>query len=253
MSHLDERAILELRDGVPVDAEARTHLDACPDCQAALRLASDRATEIEQTLAELDEEFDVEAAREAVRLRVAVARGPVKPPSLPGRSHSFAWPLGRAATFLLLTAGALSALPGSPVRSWWTNPGPTAPTAEVPTGGELQRAAPRAGGRVTVSGGPIDVVLDGVDAGTMVEVVWVEGSAVAVYSAPGSDFTYSGGRVEATISGGPVTVELPRAVHPATLLVNGRTYLVSSAASLDLPGPVESQDTSGLRFVVPGA
>ena len=37
MSHLTESAILELRDGVPVDADVRAHLGECEMCRTALK------------------------------------------------------------------------------------------------------------------------------------------------------------------------------------------------------------------------
>ena len=42
MSHLTERTILELRDGVPVDADASAHLDECAVCRTALEEAEAR-------------------------------------------------------------------------------------------------------------------------------------------------------------------------------------------------------------------
>ena len=250
MSHLTERAILELRDGVPGSAESRTHLDACSECQAALLVAEDRAEEIGTALADLDETFDVETARLSVRARLGgdgrgEGPGDAEVVLNAARRLSFSWPLGRAATLLLLTAGAASALPGSPVRRWIVGPELTTEAVTQPTA--------RAGGRVTIDAGPIEVALDGVSAGTTVEVVWVAGSAVAVYSAPGSAFSYGEGRIEATISGGPVTVELPEAILPASLTVNGNIYLRSSSAGLEISGPVREQSDDRIRFMVPGA
>ena len=69
MSHLTEGAILELRDGMPVDGEARAHLDACEMCRTALEKAEGRAADIASALTDLDDRFEPESAREAVRAR----------------------------------------------------------------------------------------------------------------------------------------------------------------------------------------
>ena len=71
MSHLTERTILELRDGVPVDADASAHLDECAVCRTALEEAEARSVDIASALTDLDEGFDVASAREAVATRLA--------------------------------------------------------------------------------------------------------------------------------------------------------------------------------------
>ena len=137
MNHLTERAILELRDGVAVDAFARAHLDQCATCQTELEEAQARAAAIASALTDLDERFDVESARGAVRARLAngeaaagltngqtsgqaseQTRGHTDGETREPKVRAPFWTLGRAATFLLLTTGALSALPGSPLREF---------------------------------------------------------------------------------------------------------------------------------------
>ena len=63
MSHLTERAILELRDGVPVDADARAHLGRCDMCRTALEEAEARAADLPSAPTDLDERFDGASAR----------------------------------------------------------------------------------------------------------------------------------------------------------------------------------------------
>jgi hypothetical protein len=246
MSHLTERAIVELRDGVDVHADARAHLDECAACRAALEDAEARSVDIATALTDLDERFDVESARRAVRARLA--KGVTSVGRSRGRKapRSF-WTLGRAAAFLLLTTGALSALPGSPVREFIRGRGPPpAPSALAPA-----LSVEPVGIRMIVEDGPVVVELDQVPSGTAIEVRWVAGPAVAVRAAPGSSFSSAEGRVRATIVGGPVTVELPESIDEVSLTVNGRMYLRRSAGSEDVPGPVNERDAERIRFIVP--
>ena len=87
MSHLTERTILELRDGVPVDADASAHLDECAVCRTALEEAEARSVDIASALTDLDEGFDVASAREAVAAR---------PPPGADASRARARPSGRS-------------------------------------------------------------------------------------------------------------------------------------------------------------
>ena len=247
MSHLTERAILELRDGVPVDADARAHLGGCEMCRTALEEAEARAADIASALTDLDERFDVESAREAVRARLAKHEAGAGQRREPSVRTSF-WTLGRAATFLLLTTGALSALPGSPLREFIRGREPQAPAPS-----ELAPAVSvePVGMRVIVEDGPVVVELDQVPSGTSIEVRWVAGPAVTVLGAPGSSFTSAEGRVRATITGGPVTIELPESISAASVTVNGRMYLQRSAGGESVSGPVVERDADRIRFIVP--
>ena len=99
MSHLTERTILELRDGVPVDADASAHLDECAVCRTALEEAEARSVDIASALTDLDEGFDVASAREAVAARLAGRATTAGGGRRPSARAPF-WTLGRAATFL---------------------------------------------------------------------------------------------------------------------------------------------------------
>lgn len=244
MSHLTERAIVELRDGVPVDADASAHLEECALCRTALEEAEARSADIATALTDLDERFDVESARRAVRARLANGATSGERSSRHKAPSSF-WTLGRVATFLLLTTGALSALPGSPVREFIRGRGPQ---ASLP--GERPAAAVEpVGMRMAVQDGPVVVELDQVPLGTSIEVIFVAGSSVAVRSAPGSSFSSAQGRVQATIVGGPVTVELPESIDEVSLTVNGRMYL-SRVGGHNLFGSPPEPDSERIRFIV---
>ena len=247
MSHLTESAILELRDGVPVDADVRAHLGECEMCRTALEEAEARATDIASALTDLDERFDVESAREAVRARLEEREATAGQSREPRVRTSF-WTLGRAATFLLLATGGLSALPGSPLREFITGRGPQAPAPRV--------LAPALSGepvgmRMIVEDRPVVVELHRVPSGTSIEVRWVTGPAVTVLGARGSSFTSAQGRVRATITGGPVTIEFPESISAASLAVNGRMYLQRSAGGESLTVPAVERDADRIRFIVP--
>ena len=247
MSHLTERAILELRDGVPVDADARAHLGTCEMCRTALAEAEARAADIASALTDLDERFDVASARAAVRARLAKREAAAGQRREPRVRTSF-WTLGRAATFLLLTTGALSALPGSPLREFISGREPQAP---APSALAPAVSVEPVGMRMIIEDGPLVVELDQVPSGTTIEVLWVAGPAVTVLGARGSSFTSAEGRVRATITGGPVTVELPESISAVSLAVNGRMYLQRSAGGETVSGPVVGRDADRIRFIVP--
>ncbi|MYK06312.1 MAG: hypothetical protein F4040_00995 [Synechococcus sp. SB0670_bin_20] len=136
---------------------------------------------------------------------------------------------------VLIGASALSALPG-PFNGWiprvFSGGSPLAtPAAPAP------ESPGQVGGRMEVVDGPVLVRLENVVPGTVIDVRRVAGRAVGVLAATGSEFSYGSGEVRAAVVAGPVTVELPDGVVPATLIVNGATYLVVDATGIDVPGP----------------
>lgn len=166
-----------------------------------------------------------------------------------GTVWSVRW-LGRAAVLVLIGAGALSALPG-PFNGWIPRvfsggsplATPVSPAPEPP--GQV-------GGRMEVVNGPVLVRLENVVPGTVIDVRRVAGRAVGVLAATGSEFSYGSGEVRAAVVAGPVTVELPDGVVPATLVVNGATYLVVDATGIDVPGPATAAVGESLvTFEVP--
>ena len=158
--------------------------------------------------------------------------------------------LGRAAVLVLIGAGALSALPG-PFNGWIPRmlPGGPPPAASTSPGPELPG---QVGGRMEVLSGPVVVRLENVVPGTVIDVRRVADRAVGVLAATGSEFSYGGGEVRASIVAGPVAVELPDGVVPATLIVNGDVYLVVDAAGVEVAGPTGVADGGSLvTFQVP--
>ena len=250
-SHPTEAIILSVRDGEPVAEEVLAHLDECAACARALEEARDRAGSIEKALAALTVPARAPAAaadgpapggrrRMAAPSRLQTSRRALRTP----------WWLGRAALLLLIVAGALSALPG-PFAGWIPRIFSGAPPPEA-----APAAAPelpgQVGGRMAVSSGPVAVRLESVPTGTVVDVRRAADGSVGVLAAAGSEFSYGEGEVRVSVAAGPVTVELPEGVVPATLIVNGEVYLVLDAAGMEVTGPSTApREASLATFRVP--
>lgn len=272
MKHLDEGALLALRDeaDIPDEASAAAHLEECAACRTALEEARRTARRVSAALSALDEPFDVEAARGMVRAQVAEASAQqADAPSVVGRARDEArskrsgeatarpptrnWgrALGRAAGLVLLAAVGAYALPNSPVRNWVRGIGESG-TEAVEAGRPSEgRASPESSGiRVTVAA-PVRVEVLGLAPGEELTVLWVPGSEVAVFADSQSRFQSGSSLVQATVSGGPVRVELPADVRPLTLEVGGRIWLRNLPGGIETPvEPVEAEGRF-LRFVAP--
>ena len=285
MIHLTEEMILAVRDREPVANEVLAHLDECGACARALEDARSRAEAVEQALAALTVPLRMEGRAEIPEVHgrsdvvaaagaqvVPIERGrsdgtagtgarvvPIEPghrdrdAGLATRARRSVWSvrwLGRAAVLVLIAAGALSALPG-PFNGWIprTFSGgsplatPISPAPEPPA---------QVGGRMEVVNGPVLVRLENVVPGTVIDVRRVAGRAVGVLAATGSEFAYGSAEVRAAVVAGPVTVELPDGVVPATLIVNGATYLVVEEVGIEVPGPATAAvEGSLVTFQVP--
>lgn len=263
MTHLDDGQLLALRDDpVSVSHEARAHMEGCASCRAALDGSHSRAAAVAHALDTLDGDVPgpdvleaMERARDAVRLRVAQATAnAADTPSLTHRrARRAAWSASKAAGILLITAAGLSALPGSPVRSWLQRAaGGGAENAAAPLAQpEAAAAAEEAGIRLPLRQGPLAVVLSDVTPGTEIRVRWITGAEAAVFAPVGARFASGQGRMEARQVEGTVRVELPRSVLPVSLEVNGRIVLRNTQEGLVVSGPVVDQDDAGVTFRLP--
>jgi len=254
MTHLDEGQLLAARD----DEARHEHLEECALCRQRLDALRSRRDVVSGALATLDAPTESEAARAGVRERVAAlsAKTPGVAP-LPTRPRRALWSLSRAAGLLLVTAAGLSALPGSPVRSWMSRAlAPDTPETRpgavtLPATGTTPSAAEATGIRLAVPRGPLRVVVVGAEAGAEIRVRWVPGAEAAIFAPVGSRFTSGEGRLEARVSVGAIRIELPRGVVPVSLEVGGRIYLRSTAAGVDVPGPVAERSASEIVFRIP--
>lgn len=246
MTHLDEGTIVALRDDLPTNAPAYSHVRACPSCAAALADATSRSTSIADALATLDAPFDLAAAKARTRARLDRARSSSSAPAWRR------WPIGRAAMILLATAGAASALTWSPLRSWLAPAEPTATPAPAVTPAPASQSSETSAIAVEVSGGRIEVIVRGAAPGTIIEVVRGAGASARVEGPRGSGFTYGDGRLEVDAAAGALRIELPRTLSSAVVEVDGRIYLErSDAGGLSLPVPAVERTDDLIRFVVP--
>jgi len=260
MTHLDEGQLLALRDDPALAPDGTLgHVEACAVCRGALADIRLQARAVARALDALDTNgWNFDGARERVRLRVSAHAGAAADaPSLPGRrTRGAAWTLSRAAGLILVAAAGLSALPGSPVRSWIEQAMSPAAVEQAPAAVEAEpvvepAVAEAAGIRLPLAGGPLSVVLRGAAPGTEIRVTWIPGSEAAVFAPVGSRFTSGEGKMEALLVSGPVRVELPRSVLPVSLEVNGRIYIRNTAEGLNVSGPVEVREDAGITFRLP--
>ncbi|HSM62006.1 MAG TPA: hypothetical protein VK849_14450 [Longimicrobiales bacterium] len=260
MMHLDEGRLLALRDGAAdLDFDARHHLGHCEACHEAFQAARLRVSAIAGALATLDRAVNHEAARAAVRARVAghTARTAGTRSVVGAAPRRVTHGLSRAAGLVLLTAaGAAAALPGSPVRRWvgglLSGEAEVAATAAEQEPASLMAAPEATGLRVDAAAGPLRIVLRNLAPGTELRVQWMPGTEAAVFVPVGSRFATAQGRVEADLVEGGVRVELPRGRGPLTLEVDGRTFLRVTQDGLEVSGPVASRTDAEIVFVRPG-
>ena len=191
----------------------------------------------------------IDRGRRDAAKRPRVGGDTARRPRVRGGARTLWW-LGRAAVLVLIGAGALSALPG-PFNGWIPRMFSGAPPLDAPSATAPEPPG-QVGGRMEVAGGPVVVRLETVPPGTVIDVRRGAGQAVGVLAGTGSEFAYGGGEVRASVVAGPVTVELPEGVVPATLIVNGGVYLVVNTAGMEVPGPVEAAGEGSLvTFQVP--
>jgi hypothetical protein len=245
--HLDEGTVVAVRDGDAAAEPATPHLHECAPCADALQKSRSRSRTIAEALATLDEPVDIVHAKAAVRRRLDARRGDARPRRGWLRAH-----LGRAAAILVLTAGAASALPWSPVREWWSGPpGDVTPSAEPVRAVAAGQGSPAAGLSVAVPEGGIAVVIREAAPGAAIDVAWADGAIASISAPPGSAFSYADGRIEVVAAAGPVLLELPRTAGFVSVEVDGRIFLERSGDRLDIPGPTAERTDSHVRFVVP--
>jgi hypothetical protein len=244
-THLSEAQVVTLRDEGTLDPWVFSHLDGCGVCVAEVEEAKSRTTTVSEALGTLDVAVDVAAAKAAVRRRLDLRR----PGTRPALRRL---PLGRAATFLLVTAGAAAALPWSPLARWWSAPETTPPPSPTATQTATPAAEDAPASIAIDVADHVEVVMSGVSAGSTIDVVWNDGRAARVSGPSGSRFTLATSRIEVEAAEGSLRVELPRARN-AVVVVNGRTYLehsLTGAGGTTVVEPAAEVTDAGVRFLV---
>lgn len=249
MEHPDEGVIRALLDHEPPEAgeELRAHVDSCPRCQAVAEIQEEQLRILASALPVLDREPPAALARARVLKAAREQRA-----SRRGSRVPLTW---AASIALFLTAGALTALPSSPLRHWWSGRGgPSPDLEEIPAPAAIQLTeSPRedelVGATLLSAGEGVNLALSGVIEGAEVRVVFVEGEAAGVFAGEGTRFRTEDGTLEAANPPGAIRVELPRGSIPFTLSVNGRVFLMRTPAGLEIMGPVQSRRSDEILFI----
>jgi hypothetical protein len=176
---------------------------------------------------------------------------PFAPPTRTATMASSRWglaTLSRAAVLVLSVAAAASAtVPGSPVRNWITGrfgagatPAPVA-SAPVESFGGATLATPMAaemGVRVAPSGGRVRIVLTRPSPGLPIRATLTDsprGWVTGVGEAASMRFQTGTGSVEVLdASADELRIEIPRSVADASVVIDGRTYVVKDIDQLRL-------------------
>jgi hypothetical protein len=160
---------------------------------------------------------------------------------------------------VFLTAGAASALPGSPVRQWvsevWSGSSAATSAPEPGTSATEELSAvqdpqgPAAG--VRALDGAIDIRIHDLPDQAELRVRWIEGEEAWIRAGEGTRFTTGQGRIEAFAPPGTVEVEIPRDLQEIRLILNGAILLQKRGGELEILEPTHRRTPSEIRFGAP--
>lgn len=266
MNHAAEGLLQAYLDGETaggVGAEIEGHMAGCDECRAELERLRARSVLVASVLQRLDAPA-TEAGWQQAWWRV---QGEVRKPKH-ARGRFAAGALARAAAILLVCAGALAALPGSPVRQLISRlftresaapavtrapvPRPAPPVA-VPAPAAPRRAA-LPGVVLVPTEGRVRLLVWSATRGATIRVNLVEGNRVSVEA--GSDaadvrFRTANGRIEVmNLGSAEAVIQIPRSLPFASLDVDGRQWLFKEGDQLRLNGPAVQQSRDGVVFRV---
>jgi len=262
MNHAPEGVLQAYLDGETA-AEVEVHLAGCADCRSELDRLRARSELVSQVLRQLESSAGEAVTTEQAWWRVQTA---VRRPAAAAGGRFALGALARAAVILLVLAGALAAIPGSPLRKLAhrllvESPAPAATTetpatpAPVPPA-EATPVAPDRGRMPGVvmapSAGRINVLMWSAQPGATISVELTDGDKVTVEA--GSDvadvhFRTMNGQIEVmNLGSAQAIVEIPRSLPYASLTVDGRQWLLKEGDQLRLDGPVVERAGDGVIF-----
>jgi len=265
MGHPDSGTILALMDGElpdPEAAEVRAHVDRCPSCIDLAQELGQTSQSVQEALASLDVEPDLDGPRQAIR---AQSRGPgaartrqeTRSSAKAGGGSWIRWSLPKAASIaVFLSAGVASALPGSPVRDWvsdWlTGPGSETGSSEAgldapAVNSQVQESLDLAAG-VTAYQGSVEIWIHELPDPAELLVRWVDGDEAWIQAGEGTRFNTSEGRLEAFSPPGSIEVELPRGIERVELRLNGAVLLRKQGGELEILEPTQQRTPSEILF-----
>lgn len=99
---------------------------------------------------------------------------------------------------------------------------------------------------------PVSIALHEVLAGTEIHVAFVDGTEAGVFGSAASRFSREPGRIDVSVRGNSIRVEIPRRAEQVQLLLDGEVLLLKDGMSLDVRGPVASRNPDEILFLVPG-
>jgi hypothetical protein len=265
MNHAAEGLLLAYLDGEAAGEAAagiEAHLASCSECRAELERLHSRSALVSGVLRHLD--LPLGTTVEQAWWRVAAA-APGRRASAASRFAASA--LARAAAILLVCAGALAAIPGSPLRQLISrlladDPAPApqveapaaAPQPESPAVAEPGRRAELPGVALVPPDGRVRILVWSAHPGARIRVNLTEGNRVSVEA--GSDaedvrFRTGSGRIEVMNLGtAEAVILIPRSLPIASLDVDGRQWLFKDGDQLRLNGPVVAQGKDVVVFRV---
>ena len=239
-AYLDGEVLSESREALD------RHMDGCHECQEALAQLDSMADATGAALAVVDRPAPAtDAARWDVRRTRAARRS---------RTHRRRVSVA-ASVVLLVGAGWAAAMPGSPIRGWWTGRS----SEELPVTIDQQVTgladAQRIGVRVEPVEGQVSVSFDGVPGESWVEIRIADIAETGVRVPVGSRFESGAGRIHVEIDGleGDLLVEIPSTATLADVLVDGRPVFRKSGSEVSYPGPAPVVTGGGsVRFQAGG-
>jgi len=273
MVHPDNGTLLAFLDGEVTDdeaAETRAHLEECPACRAEADALAAAARGLAEAMALLDSEPDLKSAK----ARLAQGSGDRLSTPLPGdasgrgrhgsrgsdRFGTFLT-LPRAASIaLLLTAGTVSALPGSPVRRWITDlvgtpgaqetEGAGLDAPEASAGGIQEESRPGAG--IPAIDGSVEIWIHDLPEDSELRIRWTDGQDAWIFAGPETRFNLEDGKLEAFSPQGPVVIEIPRDLPQVVVGLDESILLRKAGDDLEILGPIQQRTPFEILFEPPG-
>lgn len=256
MEHLDDGALQAFLDGELAADEAtaaQDHLAACQLCSATFESVRDASHQVAAALALLD--------REARPGRIGLT-----PPSITRRRWRWGGVAVPKAAILLIAFGAVASatIPGSPVRHWLATrlEAPAPPIAldertASPAGVESTLAAsPESGVSVEPVDGQLRILLTRPDPELLVRariVDSVRGGAYGIGGTAAARFSTAAGTVEVIDApAGELRIEIPRRATSASMIVDGRLYVIKEGERLRRAGAPATDAQAELVFRIRG-
>jgi len=269
MGHPDNGLLQALLDGEvqgPELDEIQTHLTGCLECRASFDILKEASGKTAAALLLLDTPPPLELAKgrflthDQSRDRSGRRSGFRPFPRIP-------FSLPRAASIaLLLTGGAVAALPGSPVRRWmaegWqalagspqtsVDQGVSQGAPEGPEPARPDAGLPETGASISALEGKVEIWIHDLPAQSELRVLWTDGEEAWVYAGEGTRFNGVSGRLDTFSPPGAVRIEIPRNLGSVVVRLEGSVLLRKSGGEVEILGPVQERSPSEIVFEIPG-